>query len=93
MINHYENTYAATHRYEIQRNRFFVILILVLIGSTYLAFDKEVARVAFTLIVTQFPAGSTDVVQAAIKRVNFYRIFSIVSTLAIFYLRAGPEVS
>jgi hypothetical protein len=86
MIKHYEDTYTATYRYEYQRNRLFVLLILVLVAGTYLAFDKEVAQVGLTLLVSQLATANTDIAQSAIKKVNFYRIFSVISLLATFYL-------
>ena len=86
MIKHYEDTYTATYRYEYQRNRLFVLLILVLVAATYLAFDKKVAQVGLTVLVSQLPTANTDIVQSAIQKVNFYRIFSVISILAIFYL-------
>jgi hypothetical protein len=86
MVRHYAETYDATYRYEYQRNRLFVTLILILIASTYLAFDKEIAQVTLTFLISQLPTASTEAVQNAIKKVNFYRVFSVVAILAVFYL-------
>ena len=82
MLSHYENTYAATLRYELQRNRLFVVLILVLMGSTYLALDKKFAEVALGFLI---PSASPEFLKA-VADVNFLRVFSIASTLAVFYL-------
>ena len=37
MLDHYQETYRVTHRFEYERNRLFVLFILVLIVAIYLA--------------------------------------------------------
>lgn len=81
MLDHYQETYRVTHRFEYERNRLFVLFILVLIVAIYLALNKEVAQVAL-----DFFAPKSDAARDALAKVNFYRIFNVISIMAAFYL-------
>ena len=81
MLDHYQETYRVTHRFEYERNRLFVLFILVLIVAIYLALNKEVAQVAL-----DFFAPKSDAAKDALAKVNFYRIFNVISIMAAFYI-------
>ena len=81
MLDHYQETYKVTHRFEYERNRLFILFILVLIAAIYLALNKELAQVALDLI-----GPKSDAAREALAKVNFYRIFNVISIMAAFYL-------
>jgi hypothetical protein len=83
LLQHYRDTYKATFRFEAERNRLFQVLVIVLIVSTYIALNKEAANEFFSTIV---PGSNNESARAAVRNLNLYNIFSIVSLLASLYL-------
>jgi hypothetical protein len=81
LLEHYRDTYDATFRFEQERNRLFQVLIVVLIASTYLAFDKDTAN----SFLAALAPGSANA-QAEMKKLNLYNVFSVFSLLACLYL-------
>ncbi len=82
MLDHYQETYRVTHRFEYERNRLFILFILVLIAATYLALNKELAsQLAIDTI-----GPKSDAAREAWAKVNFYRIFNVISIMAAFYI-------
>jgi small-conductance mechanosensitive channel len=82
MLDHYQETYRVTHRYEYERNRLFILFILVLVAAIYLALNKELA----SQLAVDVIGPKTDTAREAWAKVNFYRIFSVISIMAAFYL-------
>ena len=85
MLDHYQETYRVTHRFEYERNRLFVLFILVLIVAIYLALNKEVAQVAL-----DFFAPKSD---AAQKQTHLFDSMFLLLEQRRLVFRAGIVVT